>query len=117
MFVFGVGLSGASVPLLAVTVIGLGVCVAGGRGFNNVFAAVALSDRDPLDRRRVGDRRRALRRDLGPVLGGFLLAAQFSPRNLFFTIAAPSLVSALAMAVLDMRLRRRESFAKADAAA
>jgi MFS transporter, AAHS family, 4-hydroxybenzoate transporter len=116
-FIFAIGLAGASVPLLAVTVAGCGMCVIGGQSFINVLSAILY----PTSIRSTGvgwalgvGRVGAI---IGPVVGGFLLAAQFSPRNLFFTIAAPSLVSALAMAVLDMRLRRRESFAKADAAA
>ena len=116
-FIFAIGLAGANVPLLAVTVAGCGMCVIGGQSFINVLSAILY----PTSIRSTGvgwalgvGRVGAI---IGPVVGGFLLAAQFSPRNLFFSIAAPALVAALAMFVLNLRLRRSERFVNADAAA
>jgi MFS transporter, AAHS family, 4-hydroxybenzoate transporter len=45
---------------------------------------------------------------IGPVLGGYLLAAQFTPRTLFFLIAVPALMAGLSIFVLGRRLRRIE---------
>ena len=94
VFVFGVGLSGASVPLLAVTIIGCGVCVNGAQSFIYVIAAALY----PTAIRSTGvgwavgiGRFGAI---VGPVLGGFLLAAQFTPKSLFFSGAVPALIAA-----------------------
>ena len=112
-FVFAIGLSGADVTLLAVTIIGAGMCIIGGQSFINVMSATLY----PTAVRSTGvgwalgvGRVGAI---IGPVVGGMLLAAQFTPRNLFFTIAVPALVAALAMFILGVRLRRVGTVASA----
>ncbi|HVA16047.1 MAG TPA: MFS transporter, partial [Stellaceae bacterium] len=89
MFIFAVGLSGASVPLLAITITGCGMCVIGGQSFINVMSATLY----PTAIRSTGvgwalgvGRVGAI---VGPVVGGILLAAHFTPRSLFFLIAVP----------------------------
>jgi MFS transporter, AAHS family, 4-hydroxybenzoate transporter len=52
---------------------------------------------------------------VGPVVGGVLLAAHFSPRNLFFTIAVPALIAAGAMFWLRLRLRHVDAVAPFEA--
>ena len=105
VFIFAIGLSGASVPLLAITISGCGMCVIGGQSFINVLSAIIY----PTAIRSTGvgwalgvGRIGAI---VGPVVGGYLLAAHFSPRNLFFTIAVPALIAAACMFVLKLRLR------------
>jgi MFS transporter, AAHS family, 4-hydroxybenzoate transporter len=109
LFIFAIGLSGASVALLAVTITGCGMCVIGGQSFINVLSAVLY----PTAIRSTGvgwalgiGRIGAI---VGPVVGGMLLAAHFSPKNLFFTIAVPALISATAMFILRRRLRGTEA--------
>jgi AAHS family 4-hydroxybenzoate transporter-like MFS transporter len=116
LFIFAIGLSGASIPLLAITITGCGMCVIGGQSFINVLSAVLY----PTAIRSTGvgwalgvGRVGAI---VGPVVGGFLLAAQFSPRNLFFTITVPALISALCMFALKLRLRGVEEARTADVA-
>jgi AAHS family 4-hydroxybenzoate transporter-like MFS transporter len=108
VFVFAIGLSGNSVPLLAVTIIGAGACVIGGQSFINVMSAVLY----PTAIRSTGvgwalgvGRVGAI---VGPVVGGILLAAQFTPQNLFFCIAVPALIAAVSLFVLGRRLRAAE---------
>jgi len=43
------------------------------------------------------------------VVAGLLLAQHITSQNLFFMIAVPSLVAALSMFVLGLRLRRDEA--------
>jgi MFS transporter, AAHS family, 4-hydroxybenzoate transporter len=116
-FIFAIGLSGASVPLLAVTITGCGMCVIGGQSFINVMSATIY----PTAVRSTGvgwalgvGRVGAI---IGPVIGGLLLAAQMAPRNLFFTIAVPALVAALAMFIISRRLRQVETVVSAEAVA
>jgi len=45
---------------------------------------------------------------IGPVVGGMLLAEHIPPRTLFFMIAVPALIAALAMFILSRRLREVE---------
>ncbi len=115
-FIFAIGLAGANVSLLAATIVGCGMCVIGGQSFINVLSAVIY----PTSVRSTGvgwalgvGRIGAV---VGPVVGGLLLAAHITARNLFFTIAVPSLVAALAMVILGLRLRRLEPLAAASAA-
>lgn len=115
-FIFAIGLAGANVPMLAVTIIGCGMCVIGGQSFINVLSAILY----PTSVRSTGvgwalgvGRVGAL---VGPVIGGLLLAAHITSRNLFFTIAVPSLVAAFAMLVLGLRLRHFEAAATANVA-
>jgi AAHS family 4-hydroxybenzoate transporter-like MFS transporter len=103
-FIFGIGLAGANVLALAITITGCGMCVIGGQSFINVLSAVLY----PTAIRSTGvgwalgvGRVGAI---VGPVVGGMLLAAHFSPRNLFFTIAVPALISAACMFTLKLRL-------------
>jgi AAHS family 4-hydroxybenzoate transporter-like MFS transporter len=81
------------------------MCIIGGQSFINVLSAVLY----PTSIRSTGvgwalgvGRVGAI---VGPVVGGMLLAMHFTPRNLFFTIAVPALISATAMFVLKLRLR------------
>src|SRR6185312_686775 len=110
-FVFAIGLSGSSVSLLAITIIGAGMCVIGGQSFINVLSAVIY----PTAVRSTGvgwalgvGRIGAI---IGPVVGGMLLAAHIPSRSLFFMIAIPALVAALSMFVLSRRLRHVEALA------
>ena len=111
VFVFAIGLSGANVMLLAITITGAGMCIIGGQSFINVLSAVLY----PTAVRSTGvgwalgvGRIGAI---IGPVVGGMLLAAHFTPRNLFFMIAIPALVAALSMFILSRRLRHVEALA------
>jgi AAHS family 4-hydroxybenzoate transporter-like MFS transporter len=104
-FVCAIGLSGANVALLAITIIGAGMCVIGGQSFINVLSASIY----PTAVRSTGvgwalgvGRVGAI---IGPAVGGMLLAAQIPPRTLFFMIAVPALIAALSMFVLSRRLR------------
>jgi MFS transporter, AAHS family, 4-hydroxybenzoate transporter len=104
VFVFAIGLAGASIPLLALTISGVGACAVGSQSFINVMAASIY----PTAIRSTGvgwalgvGRIGAI---VGPVVGGFLLAAHFSTTSLFFSAAVPALVASLAMFVLGRRL-------------
>lgn len=108
-FIFAIGLAGADMTILTLTVAGAGFCVIGSQNFSNVASAViyptAIRSTGvgwALGVGRVGG-------IVGSVSGGILLAAQISPRSLFLTIAIPSLVAALAMFLLWTRLRHAES--------
>jgi AAHS family 4-hydroxybenzoate transporter-like MFS transporter len=48
---------------------------------------------------------------IGPVVGGMLIAAHIPTRSMFFMIAVPALISALAMFILSRRLRDVEALA------
>ncbi len=105
LFIFAIGLAGTSVPLLAVTITGCGMCVIGGQSFINVLSAVIY----PTAIRSTGvgwalgvGRVGAI---VGPVVGGLLLAAHITSRGLFFTIAVPAAIAAAAMLILGIRLR------------
>ena len=115
--VFAIGLSGNSIPLLAASIVGAGACVIGGQSFINVMSAIIY----PTAIRSTGvgwalgiGRVGAI---VGPVVGGILLAAQFTPQTLFFMIAVPALISAAAMFILGRRLRAAERTAPAAVAA
>jgi AAHS family 4-hydroxybenzoate transporter-like MFS transporter len=117
VFVLGVGLAAASVPLLAVTIICCGVCVNGARSLVYVIAATLY----PTAIRSTGvgwavglGQFGAV---VGPVLGGLLLAAQFTPKELLFSGAVPALIAASAMFILGWRLRAAEGSAPAVAVA
>jgi AAHS family 4-hydroxybenzoate transporter-like MFS transporter len=108
-FVFAIGLSGANVMLLSITIIGAGMCIIGGQSFINVLSAVLY----PTAVRSTGvgwalgvGRVGAI---IGPVVGGMLLAEHISPRSLFFMISIPALVAALSMFILARRLRGHET--------
>ncbi|HLI19593.1 MAG TPA: MFS transporter [Stellaceae bacterium] len=114
VFIFAIGLSGSSVPLLAITITCCGMCVIGAQSFINVMSAVLY----PTAVRSTGvgwalgvGRVGAI---IGPVVGGLLLAAQFTPRSLFFMIAIPALVAALAMFILTLRLRGHETMSSTE---
>ena len=113
-FVFAIGLSGASIALLSITIIGAGMCVIGGQSFINVLSATIY----PTAVRSTGvgwalgvGRVGAI---IGPVVGGMLLAANIPARTLFFLIAIPALVAALSMFVLSRRLRGFETVSPAE---
>ncbi|HEY3918242.1 MAG TPA: MFS transporter [Stellaceae bacterium] len=113
-FIFAIGLSGADVTMLAITITGCGMCVIGGQSFINVMSAILY----PTAVRSTGvgwalgvGRVGAI---VGPVIGGILLAENFTPRNLFFMIAVPALVAALAMFILTRRLRGHETMSSAE---
>jgi MFS transporter, AAHS family, 4-hydroxybenzoate transporter len=112
--IFAIGLSGANVTFLAITITGAGMCVIGGQSFINVMSAILY----PTAVRSTGvgwalgvGRVGAI---VGPVIGGILLAAHFTPRNLFFMITVPALVAALSMFILTRRLRGRETMSSAE---
>jgi AAHS family 4-hydroxybenzoate transporter-like MFS transporter len=109
LFVFGVGLSGSNIVLLAITITGVGMCAVGSQSFINVMSATVY----PTAIRSTGvgwalgvGRVGAI---IGPVLGGFLLASHFSPENLFFSAAVPALVAAVAMFALGRRVSPGEA--------
>ena len=113
-FVFAIGLSGADVTLLTITITGCGMCVIGGQSFINVMSAILY----PTAVRSTGvgwalgvGRVGAI---VGPVIGGILLAEQFTPRNLFFMISVPALVAALCMFALTRRLRGHETMSSTE---
>lgn len=113
IFVFGIGLAGASVPLLAIVITGAGMSVIGAQSFINVLSAVIY----PTAVRSTGvgwalgvGRIGAI---VGPVVGGLLLAAQISPRHLFFMIAVPALIAGVSIFILGRRLRHVEPIAGA----
>lgn len=117
VFVFAIGLSGNNILLLAVTISLCGACVIGGQSFINVMSAVIY----PTAIRSTGvgwalgiGRVGAI---IGPVLGGFLLGAHFTPENLFFFSAVPALIAAAAMYVLGRRLRHAETVSHQEALA
>jgi MFS transporter, AAHS family, 4-hydroxybenzoate transporter len=108
-FVFVIGLSGASIALLALSITAVGICSVGSQSFINVMSASVY----PTAIRSTGvgwalgvGRIGAI---IGPVLGGFLLAAHFSPTNLFFSAAIPALVAAAAMFALGRRAAPAET--------
>ena len=79
-FIFAIGLSGANVTLLAITIIGCGMCVIGGQSFINVMSAVLY----PTAVRSTGvgwalgvGRVGAI---IGPVIGGILTRRAHSRR-------------------------------------
>ena len=105
-FIFGIGLAGANLPILFVTVFGCGLCVVSSQGFINVQSAILYPTAVrstgvgwALGIGRIGG-------IVGPVVAGLLLAQHITSQHLFFTIAVPSLVAALAMFVLRLRFRR-----------
>jgi AAHS family 4-hydroxybenzoate transporter-like MFS transporter len=113
-FVFAIGLSGASITLLAITIIGAGMCVIGGQSFINVLSASIY----PTAVRSTGvgwalgvGRVGAI---IGPVVGGMLLAAHIPSRTLFFMIAVPALIAALSMFILSRRLHDVERVSAAE---
>jgi MFS transporter, AAHS family, 4-hydroxybenzoate transporter len=104
-FVIAIGLVGGNVPLLWLTIVSAGACIIGGQSFINVMAAVIY----PTAIRSTGvgwalgvGRTGAI---VGPMIGGVLLAAHFTPKSLFFSIAIPALIASLAMFLLGRRLR------------
>ena len=114
--IFAIGLAGADMTMLFLTVTGVGICVISGQSFINVISATIYPS--PVRSTGVGwalgvGRVGAI---VGPLIGGLLLAAHISSRNLFFTIAAPSLVAAMAMFVLWARGRDVEGGAAAKTA-
>src|SRR5215469_1031873 len=113
-FVFAIGLSGASIALLSITIIGAGMCVIGGQSFINVLSATIY----PTAARSTGvgwalgvGRVGAI---IGPAVGGMLLGAHIPARTLFFMIAVPALIAALSMFVLSHRLRDVENVSAAE---
>lgn len=117
VFVIAIGLVGGNIPLLWVTIIAAGACIIGGQSFINVMSAVIY----PTAIRSTGvgwalgvGRAGAI---VGPMIGGFLLAAHFTPKNLFFSIAIPALIAAGAMFLLGRRLRQADAAAPVEALA
>jgi AAHS family 4-hydroxybenzoate transporter-like MFS transporter len=115
--VIAIGLVGGNIPMLWVTIIAAGACIIGGQSFINVMAAVLY----PTTIRSTGvgwalgvGRVGAI---VGPMIGGVLLAAHFTPKNLFFSIAVPALIAACAMFVLGRRLRHTGTPATVEALA
>jgi len=111
IFVTAIGLLGGNVPLLWIAVVGCGACIIGGQSFINVMAATIY----PTAIRSTGvgwalgvGRTGAI---VGPLIAGFLLAAHFTPKNLFFSFAVPTLVAAAAMFALGLRLRHARAAA------
>ncbi len=115
LFVVIIGSVGGNVPLLWIAVICAGGCIIGGQSFINVMAAVLY----PTAIRSTGvgwalgvGRVGAI---VGPMIGGVLLAAHFTPKSLFFSIAVPALIAAGAMFLLGRRLRAAGTPAPAEA--
>ncbi len=113
-FVFAIGLSGASIALLSITIFGAGMCIIGGQSFINVLSATIY----PTAARSTGvgwalgiGRVGAI---IGPAVGGMLLGAHIPARTLFFMIAVPALIAALSMFILSRRLRDVETISAAE---
>jgi AAHS family 4-hydroxybenzoate transporter-like MFS transporter len=109
VFVFLIGLSGSSIVLLAISIAAVGACSIGSQSFINVMSASVY----PTAIRSTGvgwalgvGRIGAI---IGPVVGGLLLAAHFSPTTLFFAAAVPALVAAAAMFAIGRRTAPAET--------
>jgi AAHS family 4-hydroxybenzoate transporter-like MFS transporter len=101
--VFVIGVAGSTIALLALSITAVGICSIGSQSFINVMSASVY----PTAIRSTGvgwalgvGRIGAI---IGPVIGGFLLAAHVSPTNLFFSAAVPALIAAAAMFALGRR--------------
>ncbi|HEY3918243.1 MAG TPA: MFS transporter [Stellaceae bacterium] len=103
--ILGVGLSGGSVPWLALTIVAGGGCITAGQSFCNILAAALY----PTIIRSTGvswalgvGRAGTL---LGPVLGSLMLGAEFAPATILFSAAVPAAIAAAAMLALGQRMR------------
>jgi AAHS family 4-hydroxybenzoate transporter-like MFS transporter len=105
--ILGIGLSGSSVPLLALTIVIGGGCITAGQSFCNILAAALY----PTTIRSTGvawalgiGRAGTM---LGPVVGSLMLKAEFAPASILFSAALPAVIAALAMLALSRRLKSR----------
>ena len=103
--ILGVGLSGNSVPLLALTIVIGGGCITAGQSFCNILAAglYPTTIRSTGVAWALGIGRAGTM--LGPVVGGAMLKAEFAPQTILFSAALPAAIAAFAMLALGRRLR------------
>lgn len=101
LFIAAIAFSGASLPLLIVTIFGTGLMVVAGQcGINALAARVYPTDVRAtgvswgLGIGRIGS-------IVGPYVGGVLLQLQWSPGHLFLVAAVPALIAAAAMAAMS----------------
>jgi AAHS family 4-hydroxybenzoate transporter-like MFS transporter len=101
--VFGIGWSGGSVPLLAITIVAAGGCITAGQSFCNILAAALY----PTTMRSTGiawalgiGRAGTM---LGPIVGSLMLAAQMAPAAILYATAIPALIAAAAIFKLGRR--------------
>jgi AAHS family 4-hydroxybenzoate transporter-like MFS transporter len=102
-----IGLPGISLALLFVIVFVAGWCVVGGQPGINAFAAMFY----PTYLRSTGvgfglgvGRVGAI---VGPLIGGRLMAAQWTPQQLFWAAAVPALISTLTFVVLMAVMKKQ----------
>jgi AAHS family 4-hydroxybenzoate transporter-like MFS transporter len=102
-FIAGVGLSGASVGLIILTVSGAGFCIIGGQlGANALtggYYPTAMRSTGigwALGIGRIGS-------IIGPWLGGLILSFQWKTSSLFLTAGIPALAAALAAFIMAFR--------------
>ena len=102
-----IGLPGLSLPTLYVIVFVAGWCVVGGQPGINAFAVTFY----PTYLRSTGvgfglgvGRIGAI---VGPLIGGQLMAAQWTPQQLFWAAALPALISTLTLIALRVATRNQ----------
>jgi MFS transporter, AAHS family, 4-hydroxybenzoate transporter len=112
--VVGIGWSGSSVPLLALTIVTAGGCVTAGQSFCNILAAGLY----PTTMRSTGiawalgvGRAGTL---LGPIVGSLMLAAQMAPAGILYSTALPAAIAAVAILLLGRHARTRPKAATAN---
>jgi AAHS family 4-hydroxybenzoate transporter-like MFS transporter len=111
--VIGIGWSGDSVPLLAVTIVIAGGCVTAGQSFCNILAAALY----PTTMRSTGiawalgvGRAGTM---LGPIVGSLMLAAKMAPAAILYSTAIPAAIAAAAILLLGRRMRMKPTAAAA----
>jgi AAHS family 4-hydroxybenzoate transporter-like MFS transporter len=105
--ILGVGLSGSSVPLLALTIVLGGGCITASQSFINIIATglYPTTIRSTGVAWALGVGRAGTM--LGPVLGSVMLKAEFAPATILFSAAIPAAIAALAMLALRRQMRNR----------
>jgi AAHS family 4-hydroxybenzoate transporter-like MFS transporter len=103
--VIGIGWSGSSVPLLAITIVTAGGCVTAGQSFCNILAAGLY----PTTMRSTGiawglgvGRAGTM---LGPIVGSLMLSAQMAPAAILYSTAIPATIAAVAILLLGRHSR------------
>jgi MFS transporter, AAHS family, 4-hydroxybenzoate transporter len=111
--VVGIGWSGGSVPLLAISIIAAGGCITAGQSFCNILAAALY----PTTMRSTGiawalgvGRAGTM---LGPIVGSLMLAAQMAPAAILYGTAIPAAIAAVAILLLGRHAHTRPTAATA----
>jgi AAHS family 4-hydroxybenzoate transporter-like MFS transporter len=109
IFVAGIGLAGASVGLIILTVFAAGFCIVGAQMGANAMAAsyypTAIRSTGvgwALGIGRIGS-------IIGPWLGGLILSFEWKTSSLFMTASIPALVAALAALTMAFHGTERTS--------